>query len=86
VFLAKLNAQGWLDMFTNTKRGCSVPGLAEFYANCIVTNGVVASIVNGHKLCFNTCNLGKILGVSSEGFDVYVQEDKSVLGEERLLE
>jgi len=38
VFLEKLDAQGWLDLFTNTKRCCSVPGLAEFYANCIVTS------------------------------------------------
>jgi len=30
--------------------------------------------------------LGDLLGVSVEGFDVYVREDKSVLGDERLLE
>ena len=75
-----------MDLFTNTKRGCSVPDLAEFYANCIVTNEVVASIVKGHKLRFDTRDWGEMLGVSSEGFDVYVQEDKSVLGEEWLLE
>jgi len=34
VFLEKLEAQGWLDLFIHTKRGCSVPDLAEFYANC----------------------------------------------------
>jgi len=62
--LEKLEVQGWLDPFTNTKRGCSVSDLAEFYAN----------------------NFGELLGVSAEGFDVYVREDKSVLGDERLLE
>jgi len=31
VFLEKLEAQGWLDLFTDTKRGCSVPNLPEFY-------------------------------------------------------
>jgi len=38
VFLQKLEAQGWLDLFTDTKKGWSVPDLAEFYANCVVTN------------------------------------------------
>ena len=33
VFLDKLRAQGWLDLFTNTKLRCSVADLAEFYAN-----------------------------------------------------
>jgi len=32
VFLDKLKAQGWLDLFTNTHMGCSVAELAEFYA------------------------------------------------------
>ena len=27
-----------------------------------------------------------MLGISSEGFDVYVREDKSIFGDERLLE
>jgi len=86
VFLEKLEAQGWLDLFTNTYRGCSVPDLAEFYANCVVTNGVVTSTFNGHKLRFDASKLGELLGVPSEGFDVYVREDKSILGDERLLE
>ena len=73
-------------MFTNTKRGCSVPDLAEFYANCIVTNGVVTSTVDSYKLRFNARDLGEMLGVRSEGFDVYMRGDKSVLNEERLLE
>jgi len=29
--LDKLQAQGWLELFTNTHRGCSVLDLAEFY-------------------------------------------------------
>jgi len=86
VFLEKLEAQRWLDLFTDTMRGCSVPDLAEFYANCVVTNRVVISTVNDHDLRFDAKKLGEILGVSSEGFDVYVQEDKSILGEEQLLE
>jgi len=85
VFLEKLEAQWWLDLLTDTKRGCSVPNLAEFYANCVVTNGVVTSTVNDHDQQFDAKKLGELLGVSSEGFDVYVQEDKSVLGEEGLL-
>jgi len=33
LFLDKLQAQGWLELFTNTHKGCSVPDLVEFYAN-----------------------------------------------------
>jgi len=86
VFLERLEAQGWLELFINTKRGCSVPELAEFYANCVVTNGVVTSTVNAHKLHFDASDLDELLEVSAEGFDVHVREDKSVLGDERLLE
>jgi len=39
LFLEKLEAQGWLDLFINIKRGYSVLDLAEFYANCVITNG-----------------------------------------------
>ena len=85
MFLDKLEAQGWLNLFIDTKRGCSVPDLAECYANCVVTNGVVISIVNGHEVRFDAKKLGELLGVSFEGFDAYVREDKSILGEERLL-
>ena len=74
-----------MELFTDRKRGCSVPDLAEFYANCVVTNGVVPSIVNGHEVRFDAKKLGELLGVSSEGFNVYVREDNSILGEERLL-
>ena len=34
------------------KRDCPVPELAAFYTNYVVTNEVVISIVNGHKLRF----------------------------------
>lgn len=73
VFVETLEAQGWLELFTYPKRGCSVPDLAEFYANCVVTNRVVPSIVNGHEVQFDAKKLGELLGVSSEGFDVYVR-------------
>ena len=86
VFLDKLRAQGWLDLFTNTQLGCSGLELAEFYANCSITQGVVMSIVSGKKLRFDAKKLGEILGVPSMGFDVYVREDKTVLGTARLLE
>ena len=86
VFLNKLRAQGWLALFTNTQLGCSVSDLAAFYANCIVTQGVVTSEISGKKLRFDAKKLGDILGVPATGFDMYVREDKSVLGTARLLE
>ena len=42
VFLNKLRAQGWLDLFANTQLGCSVPELAEFYANYAVLLSTLA--------------------------------------------
>ena len=48
----KLRAQGWLELFTNTELGCSVSDLAEFYAICSITQGVVKSEVNRKKMCF----------------------------------
>jgi len=75
VFLEKLRAQGSLDLFTNTQLKCSVPNLAEFYANCKFTNGVVTSEVNGKKLRFDAKKLGEILGLPAVSFDVYVRED-----------
>jgi len=33
---------------------------------------------------FYANDLGDLLGVSTEGFDVYVREDKSLLGDEQL--
>ena len=84
--MENLRVQGSLDFFTNTQLGCSVPGLAEFYANCEVTNGGATSEVNGKKLRFDAKKLGEILGVLAVGFDMYVYEEKSVLGIARLLE
>ena len=49
IFLDKLRAQGWLELFANTQLGCSVPDLAEFYANYNITNVVVTSEVNEKK-------------------------------------
>jgi len=86
VFLEKLRAQRWLNLFTNTQLGCSVPNVVELYANCKVTNGVVTSEVNGKKLHFEAKKLGEILGVPAVGFDVYVRDDKSMLGTVWLLE
>ena len=86
LFFDKLKAQGWLELFTNTHRGCSVPDLAEFHVNCVVTKGVVTTIVNGHDLSFNAKESGEIMGVPAEGFVVYVREDENVLGAERLLQ
>ena len=47
---------------------------------------MVTSEVNGKKLKFNAKDLGAILGVPAEGFDVYVRADKTVLGTARLLQ
>jgi len=46
----------------------------------------VTSTINGQQVRFDVRELGELLGVSSEDFDVYVREDKSVLSDERLLE
>jgi len=86
VFLDKLRAQGWLDAFTNTKRGCSVPKLAKFYADCEVTSGIVTGSIHGRELCFDAENLGAWLGVRSKGFDVYVRDDKTLLSNDQLLD
>jgi len=60
--------------------------LAEFYANCSVTEGVVTSEVGGKKIRFDAPKLGEILGVSATEFDVYVRDGKTVLGQARLLD
>jgi len=52
----------------------------------VVTNGLVTSTIGGHRIRFDATNLNEMLGVPSDGFDVYVCEDKNVLGDERLLE
>ena len=38
------------------------------------------------KLKFNAKDLNAILGVPAEGFDVYIWEDKTMLGTARLLQ
>ena len=75
-----------MELFTNTQLGCSVAKLAEFYANCSVTKGVVTNEMGGKKIRFNVPKLGEILRVSATAFDVYVREDKTVLGQSQLLE
>ena len=85
MFLDKLRAQGWLELFTNTQLGCSQPDLAEFYANVSVTEDTVTSTVNGVLMEFDAHTLGDILRVPAEDFDLYVREDKSLLGKAKLL-
>ena len=47
---------------------------------------MVTSTIGDKEVKFDACSLGEILGVPSHGFDVYVREDKSVLGTAKLLE
>jgi len=42
--------------------------------------------VNGVKIEFDAQELGEILGIPAIGFDIYVQEDKFVLGKTRVVE
>ena len=60
--------------------------MAEFYANVSVAEHRVTSTVNGVHIEFNTQTLGDILGVPADGFDIYVQEDKSLLDKAKLLD
>ena len=73
-------------MFTNTNMGSFVPDLAEFYARCSVTDGLLVSEVNGVKTEFDAQKLGDILAIPAARFDIYVREDKFVLGRARLVE
>ena len=86
VFLDKLKAQGWLELFTNTQLGCSEPDLAEFYANVSVSEGLLTSTVNGVLIEVDVKALGVILGVPTTGFHLYVRENKSLQGKAKLLE
>ena len=52
----------------------------------MVTEGVVTSKVSGKKIQFDAKKLGDILGIPATGFNLYVREDKSMLGKARLLE
>jgi len=66
--------------------GCSQPDLADFYTNISVTEDRMASTVNGVLIEFDARVLGDILGVPAKGFDLYVREDKALLGKAKLLE
>jgi len=59
---------------------------AEFYANVTVSEGLLTSTVNGVLIEVDARALRVILGVPATGFDLYVREDKSLLGKARLLE
>jgi len=86
VFLDKLKAQGWYELFTNTQLGCSQPDVAEFYANVTLHGDVISSSVNGVLIEVNAQALGVILGVPATGFDLHIREDKKPLSRDRLLE
>ena len=66
--------------------GCSQPNVAEFYANVSVSKGLLLSTLNGVRIEVDARGLGVILGVPATGFDLYIREDKSLLGKARLLE
>ena len=72
MFLDKLKAQGWFELFTNTQLGCSQPDVVEFYANVSLSEGVLSSTVNGVLIEVDARALGVILGVPASGFDLYV--------------
>jgi len=72
VFLDKLRAQGWLELFTNSQLGCSQSDLAKFYANVTMSEGLMTSTVNGVLIEVDARELGVILGVPAMGFDLYV--------------
>jgi len=86
VFLDKLRAQGWYELFMKTQLGCSQPDIAEFYANVALHGEVISSTVNGVMIEVNAQALGVILGVPATDFELYVREDKSLLSRDRLLE
>ena len=60
--------------------------MAEFYANVSLAEAVLTSTVNGVHIEVDSKALGVILGVPAIGFDLYVREDKSLLGKAKLLE
>ena len=65
--------------------GYSQPDVVELYANVSVSEGVLTSTVNGVLIEVDARALGVILGVPATGFDLYVWDDKSLLGKARLL-
>jgi len=60
--------------------------MAEFYANVSVSEGVLTSTVNGMLREVDARALGVILGVPAIDFNLYIREDKSLLGKAKLLE
>jgi len=84
--LDKLRCQRWLELFTKIQLGCSQLELAKFYARVLVTEGTVTIEVNEVHIVFDAQKLGEILGIPAAGFDIYIQEDKSLLDKARLLE
>ena len=46
----------------------------------------MTSEVKGVQIVFDAEKLGKILGIPAVGFDIYIRQDKSLLGKARLLE
>ena len=65
VFLDKLKAQGWYELFTNTQLGCSQPDVTEFYANVALAGDVLSSTVNGVLIEVNAQALGGDFGGAS---------------------
>jgi len=60
--------------------------VAEFYTNVSISEGVLTRTVNGVLIEVDARVLGVILGVPATGFDLYIREDKSLLGKAKLLE
>ena len=60
--------------------------MVEFYTNVALHGEVLSSTVNGVLIEVDAQALGVILGVPATGFDLYVREDKCLLGRDRLLE
>jgi len=80
VFLDKLQAQGWLDLFVNSQMGCFVPDLTDFDANYEVTSGVVTIVVNGKRIKFNASSLSEILSTPPRGLVCMSGRTKLCLG------
>ena len=60
--------------------------MAEYYPNVSISEGLLTSTMNGVLIEVDAKALGVILGVPAMGFDLYIQEDKSLLGKAKLLE
>ena len=60
--------------------------LGKILCQVSIIEGRVTSKVNGVHIEFDAQTLGDILGVPVDGFDLYVWEDKSLLGKAKLPE